>query len=180
MAEAIKKGVTRYMLYSLRDEGVLEQISRGIFRLAEMPPLSNPDLATIALRSSKAVICLTSALSFHNITTQIPHEVSIALPRISHTPRIEFPPIQVHRYNDASYQAGIEKYRTDGVVLKVYNPEKTLADCFKFRNVIGMDIVLEALKLYRTRMDFKANKILEYAKINRVEKIIHPYLEMMI
>jgi len=93
MSEAIKQGITRYMLYSLRDRGIIEQVSRGIYRLVDLPPISNPDLVTVSLRFPNAVICLISALSFHEITTQIPHAVSVAVPRDSRKPSLDFPPI---------------------------------------------------------------------------------------
>jgi predicted transcriptional regulator of viral defense system len=177
MSEAIELGITRYMLYSLKDKGVIEQVSRGIYRLVELPPITNPDLVTVSLRFPSAVICLVSALSHYDITTQIPHDVSIAVPRNSRTPSLDYPPIEVHRFSNAAYKAGIEKYRIDDVPVKVYGPEKTLADCFKFRNKIGMDVVLEALRLYKTRMKFNVGKLLKYAKICRVEKVMQPYLE---
>lgn len=180
MSEAIRRGITRYMLYSLRNKGIVEQISRGVYRLVELPPVSNPDLITVALRYPNAVVCLLSALSFHEITTQIPHDVSIAIPRESHTPSLEYPPLLVHRFTGASYQAGIEEHQIDGVTVKVYSIEKTLADCFKFRNKIGMDVALEALKLYKVRKKVDYRKILVYAKICRVDKIVRPYLEASI
>lgn len=180
MSEAIARGISRYMLYSLRDRGLIIQISRGVYRLADLPPISDPDLLTIALRSPDAVICLISSLSFHDLTTQVPHEVSVAIPRNSRPPSLEFPPIDVHRFSNNSYRAGIQEHQIDGVAVKIYSPEKTLADCFKFRNRIGMDIVIEALTLYKRRMDSDYNKILEYAGICRVERIIRPYLEAMI
>jgi predicted transcriptional regulator of viral defense system len=93
MSEAIKSGMTRYMLYSLRDRGIIEQVSRGIYRLVELPPISNPDLVTVSLRFPNAVICLISALSYHEITTQIPHEVSVALSRGSRMPSLDYPPL---------------------------------------------------------------------------------------
>ncbi len=177
MGEAIDQGISRYMLYSLRDKGVIEPISRGVYRLVELPPVSNPDLVAIALRYPKAVVCLISALSFHGITTQIPHEVSLAISRDSRAPSTDYPPLQVHQFTDEAYKAGIEEHVIDGAKVKVYSPEKTLADCFKFRNKVGMDVVLEALKLYKSRMKFDHKTLLEYARICRVEKIMHPYLE---
>jgi len=177
MSEAIEHGITRYMLYSLRDKGVIEQVSRGVYRLAELPPISNPDLVTVSLRFPKAVICLISALAYHDITTQIPHNVSVAVPRGSRLPSLEYPPILAHRFSDQAYLSGIEELQIDGVSIKIYCPEKTLADCFKFRNKIGMDVVLEALKLYKSRKKFDLNKLLKYAKICRVEKVMQPYLE---
>lgn len=180
MAEALEKGFSRKKLYSLRDEGVIEQISRGLYRLAELPEVSNPDLLAVAMRYPNAVICLTSALSFHGITTQIPHDIALAIPRDSHTPTMEYPPLDVHRFNAEAYKVGIEEHPIDGANVKIYCPEKTLADCFKFRNKLGMDIVLEALKLYKSRMKFDHRKILQYARICRVEKVMRPYLEASI
>ena len=180
MSEAIANGITRYMLYSLRDKGIVEQVSRGVYRLVEMPPISNPDLVTVGLRFPNAVICLISALSYHNITTQIPHAVSVAVPRNSRIPSLDYPPIQAHRFSHEAYNSGIENHAIDGVSIKIYNPEKTLADCFKFRNKIGMEVVLEALKLYRSRQQFNLEKLLAYAKICRVKNIMTPYLEATI
>lgn len=177
MNEAIKHGITRYMLYSLRDKGIIEQVSKGIYRLVELPPISNPDWVTVSLRFPSAVICLVSALSYHDITTQIPHYVSIAVPRNSRVPSLNYPPIQAHRFSNAAYESGIEENQIDDLSVKVYDLEKTLADCFKFRNRIGMDVVLEALRLYKTRKKFNIGKILKYAKICRVEKVMRPYLE---
>jgi predicted transcriptional regulator of viral defense system len=177
MSEALEHGITRYMLYSLRDKGVLDQVSRGIYRLVELPPISNPDLVTVSLRFPNAVVCLFSALSFHGITTQIPHEVSIAVPRDSRMPSLDYPPIQAYRLSDQPYRSGIESHQIDGASVKIYNPEKTLADCFKYRNKIGMDVVLEALKLYKTRKTFNLRELLKYSQICRVEKVISPYLE---
>lgn len=178
MNEAIKCGITRYMLYSLRDKGIVEQVSRGIYRLVDLPPISNPDLVTVALRFPNAVICLVSALSYHGITTQIPHNVSVAVPRESRLPSPDYPPLSVHRFSEPAYSSGIEEQQIDGVPVKIYTPEKTLADCFKFRNKIGMDVVLESLKLYRGNMKFNIEMLLKYSKICRVEKIIRPYLEV--
>jgi predicted transcriptional regulator of viral defense system len=180
MSEAIAHGITRYMLYSLRDKGVIEQVSRGIYRLVELPPISNPDLVTVSLRFPNAVICLVSALAHHDITTQIPHYVSVAVPRNSRIPSLDFPPIQTHRFSSEAYKSGIEEHLIDGVSIKVYSPEKTLADCFKFRNKIGMDVVLEALKLYKTRKQFNLGELLKYAKVCRVEKVMRPYLEVTV
>ena len=177
MSEAVRHGITPYMLYALRDRGVVERVSRGIYRLAELPPLSEPDLVTVSLRFPNAVICLVSALSYHRMTTQIPHHVSVAVPRHARLPSLEFPPIRAHRFSKASYEAGIETHRIDGATVKVYCCEKTLADCFKFRNQIGMDVVLESLRLYRRRKSFNVGALLGYARACRVEQVMRPYLE---
>ncbi len=180
MSEALANGITRYTLYSLRDKGIIEQITRGVYRLAELPPISNPDLVTVSLRFPNAVVCLISALAYHNITTQIPHVVTIAVPRESRTPALEYPPVQAYRFSNEAYNSGIEKHVIDGVSVNIYTPEKTLADCFKFRNKIGMDVVIEALKLYKSSKKINVKKLLEYAEVCRVKKIMMPYLEATI
>ena len=178
-AEAIRSGIHPRTLYQLRDNGVIEQITRGVYRLAEQGDITNPDLVTVAKRVPQAVICLISALSFHNITTQIPHAVSIALKRGAESPRLDNPPITIHRFSDTALKEGIEKHSIDRVSVNIFSPEKTIADCFKFRNKIGMDVVLEALKLYKSRKKFNLSELLKYAKICRVENFIRPYLEMI-
>ena len=112
MSEAIRHGISRYTLYKkMRDEGVLEQVSRGVYRLTEMPPMSNPDLVTVSLRFPKAVVCLISALSFHGLTTQIPHEVSVAVPRDSRLLSLDYPPIHAYKFSSEAYAAGIERHQ---------------------------------------------------------------------
>ena len=180
MSEAIGHGMTRYMLYALRDRGVIEAVSRGVYRLAGLPQMSNPDLVTVSLRYPNAVICLVSALAYHDITTQIPHEVSVAVPRGSRAPALDYPPVRAHRYAREAYESGIETHRIDGVSVRVYSPEKTLADCFKFRNRIGMDVVLEALKLHRERNGFDLPALLDCARACRVERVMRPYLEALL
>jgi predicted transcriptional regulator of viral defense system len=180
MSEALAQGVSRRRFYALRDEGTIEQLSRGVYRLAELPPLSEPDMVAVALRAPKAVVCLVSALAFHELTTQIPQAVAIALPTRSRAPRLDNPPLEVHHFSPLAWQAGIEEHSLDGVTVKVYSAEKTLADCFKFRNRIGMESVLEALKLYRMRKKFNLKKLVEYARVCRVETVMRPYLAMVV
>lgn len=177
MSEAIRLGISRYKLYSLRDKGVIEKVSRGIYRLATLPTISNPDLVTVSLRFPNTVVCLISALSWHEITTQIPHEISVAVLRGSRVPVLDYPPIRVHKFSLAAYEKGIEEHRIDDVTVKIYSCEKTLADCFKYRNKLGMDVVLEALKLYRARKRFDVAALNRYARICRVENVMRPYLE---
>lgn len=156
------------------------QISRGVFRLADRQPISNLDVFTVAARIPRAVICLVSALAFHDMTTQIPHAVSIALERGAEPPRVDHPPLAIHRFSGDSLTEGIQEHIVDGVTVRVYNPEKTLADCFRFRNQIGMDVVLEALKLYKARKPFNVGELLRYARACRVEAVMKPYIEAML
>ena len=177
LSDALASGINRYALYSLLEEGELERLSRGIYRLTDLPEVSDPDLAIIATRIPNAVICLISALSYHGLTTQIPHEVSIALPSGTKAPQLDYPPYHLYRFNKLSFESGMETHSLDGIQIKVYNPEKTLADCFKFRHKMGMDVVLEALKRYREQQRINIASLMKYAKICRVQNIIKPYLE---
>ncbi|MDA3887048.1 MAG: type IV toxin-antitoxin system AbiEi family antitoxin domain-containing protein [Candidatus Delongbacteria bacterium] len=180
MAQAIKLGISRYKLYSLRDKGVIELVARGIYRLRSIPSLSSPDIQTVCYRVPRAVIFLISALSFHDMTTQIPHEVSIAVPVKSRAPSIDYPPVKVYHLKSEIYSSGIVEHVIDGITVKVYDPEKTLVDSFRYRNKIGLDVAIEALKFYRQRGRMNLTQISKYAKICRVDKIMQPYLEAVI
>lgn len=173
-------GIHYRTLYELRDRGEIETVSRGLYQLSNRNPVGEPDLETVALKIPKATVCLISALSFHNLTTQIPHSVSIALPQRTKTPILDYPPITVHRMDEKSILSGVDEYQIGVATVKVFSAEKTIADCFKFRNKIGMDVVLEALKLYMNKKEKNTNKLLEYAKVCRVTKVITPYLESLV
>lgn len=178
-AEALKAGITDYRLRAMVAEGVIERISRGLYRLADMPPVGDPDLVVAARRIPQGVVCLISALSFHDITTQVPHEVMIALNRSTQRrqPVIEHPPIRVFWFSEESYSAGIETHFVDATNVRVYAAEKTIADCFKFRNKIGLDVAIEGLKLQHERNGIDVDALMHYARICRVQNIIRPYLE---
>lgn len=178
-AKAIKLGVHPKTLYNMRNQGILELLSRGLYRLSESPEIAQPDLVIISQKIPHAVICLISALSFHEITTQIPHKVDIAIPLKAHKPSIDYPPVQLFWYSEKNFLAGIEIHKIDGIDVRIYSVEKTLADCFKYRNKIGLDVAMEALRLYWQRKKPNISKLLEYAKVCRCEKIIKPYIEMV-
>ncbi|MDP8223939.1 MAG: hypothetical protein P9L99_11315 [Candidatus Lernaella stagnicola] len=143
-----------------------------------MPPLRNPDLVTVSKRIPEGVICAISALAFHGITTQIPHEIHVAVDRKAwSSPRIEFPPIRVYRYTGPAFTEGVEEHRIDEFKIRIYGLEKTIADCFKFRNKIGLDVVLEALSFAKESKKIKVPKLLEFARVCRVERVMRPYLD---
>ena len=175
--EVLAAGVHPRTLYELRDSGELEQLTRGVYRLTDLPPLSDPDLATVAKRVPNAVVCLISALAVHELTTQIPHVVHLALPRTARCPSLNYPPLHVYQFSKAAFEAGIETKNIGNVPVRIYRAEKTLADCFKYRNKIGLDVALEALRKYRSRRGARLQRVLEFGRICRVEKIIRPYLE---
>ncbi len=179
-AQALREGIHPGTIYAMRDSGTLEMVSRGVYRLAGDTPLGNPDLVTVATRIPGGVICLISALAYHELTTQIPHEIHVALQRGAEEPRLEHPPIRTYRFTGKAFTEGIETRKIDGVTLRIYNPEKTLADCFKFRNKVGLDTVMEAVRFYRERKRVKVDDLMRYAAICRVKKIIRPYLEALL
>jgi len=178
-AEALKSGIHPRTLYALRDQGVLERLGRGMYRLADLPTLGNPDLTTVALKAPKGVLCLISALAWHELTTEIPHEVYLALPRGAEPPRLEHPPLRIFWFQGAAFAEGVETHEVDGIPVRIYSPEKTLADCFKYRNKIGLDVALEALREAWHEKRVTSDDIWRYAKVCRVANVMRPYLESL-
>lgn len=180
MVDAVKAGIHRRTLYALRDAGAVERMSRGLYRLADARPLGHPDLVTVARRVPRGVVCLVSALSYHDMTTQVPHEVYLAVPRDSEPPRIDYPPVRVFRFGERAFGEGVETHELDGVPVRVYSREKTLADCFKYRSAVGLDTALEALRRYREQGRVNAEAILTAANACRVANVMRPYLEAVL
>lgn len=179
-SDALKEGVHPRTLYFMRDNGELEVLCRGTYRLAELEPLDQQDIVTVASKVKSGVICLISALSFHEITTQIPHEVYTAISRSMAYPKLSYPPTLFFRFSDEAFHAGVEIHKISGVEVKIYSQEKTVVDCFKYRNKIGLDVAIEAMKFWRKKKDAKIDKLIEYAKICRVYNVIKPYAEAML
>ncbi|MCY1017735.1 type IV toxin-antitoxin system AbiEi family antitoxin domain-containing protein [Pyxidicoccus sp. MSG2] len=180
MSEVLRLGISRRALYGMRDAGVLDTLGRGLYRLSRLAPLGHPDLVTIATRVPRGVICLVSALSFHELTTEVPHVVDVALERGARHPRVDHPPTRFFWFSGAAFHEGIESHVLDGREVHVYGPEKTLADCFKYRNKVGMDVTLEALRLWRSRRRKHLPALLLHGRQCRVEKVMRPYLEALI
>lgn len=178
--EAIKLGVPEYIIYDMTKNGDLVKEARGLYRLAESEPIGNPDFVQVSLLVPKGVVSLISALYFYKLTTQIPHQIYITLPRGTDQPKIEYPPLKVFFRSAKQYRAGIEEHTLDGVAVKIYSKEKTVTDCFKYRRQIGKDVAIEALKDYMHHSSPDINLLIEYAKINRVEKILRPYIETLL
>lgn len=178
--DALALGIHPRVVYALRDAGLLQALGRGLYRLAELPPLENPDLVTVARQVRRGVICLISALAYHELTTQVPHAVDIALCRGDERPRLDYPPLRVYWFSEVSWSAGIETYRLDETEVRIYSPAKSVADSWKFRQKIGLDVALEALRMYRSRPGFDIHALLRYARICRVERIMRPYLEALL
>ncbi len=179
-SEAIRLGIHPRTLYAMRDAGVVQQLSRGLYRLASLPPLGHPDLVTVAAKAPRGVICLVSALAFHDLTTQVPHEVYLAIRRGSREPRLDYPPVRLFEFSSAAFEEGIETHQLDGVPVRIYSPEKTIAGGFKYRHKIGLDVALEALRLWRGRRGRDTDALVRYARICRVERVMRPYLEAVL
>ena len=174
--EAKAAGIHPRTLAALVDGGTVLRLDRGVYQLADSAP-AEPDLAIVARKVPQAVLCLVSALAQHRLTTQIPHAVDLAVPRGFKDRKLAHPPVRFYRFSDASLNAGVERIKVAGRELRVYSAAKTVADCFKFRNKIGKDIAIEALRTYLRRKDAKVKDLMHFARINRVQAVMAPYIE---
>ena len=172
-------GAPRVVLTRLTTAGLLDRVGRGLYRLPNHPVSENESLVVVAAKVPQAVFCLLTALQFHGLTTQLPHQVWIAMPRGSHPPRIDWPPIRMVQMTGDVHAAGIEEHRRDGAILRIYSPAKTVVDCFKHRNKIGLDVAMEALKDVWRMRKASADDLWRYAKVCRVANVMRPYMEMV-
>ena len=180
-SNALRLGIHPRSLYALRDAGEILPVGRGLYRLTKAPALTHPDWVSVALRIPRAVVCLVSALAYHELTTQIPHYVDIALPSHAQVPKAAGVPLRVFWYPPIAFEAGVETVNVDRVPIRIYSPEKTIADCFKYRNKIGIDVAIEALRNYRERIRrLPVNTLMEYARVCRVERVMRPYVEAVL
>jgi predicted transcriptional regulator of viral defense system len=179
-SKARRLGINPKTISDMVKAGLLVREGRGLYRLADLEPPGNPDVVYVCQRVPDAVICLISALAFYELTTQIPYQVYVALPfEKRNKPRIEYPPIEVVWLTERPYHAGIENRKIDGFNVPIYCREKTIADSFKFRNKIGTDVAVDALKDYMRSRDRDIPTLMEYARIDRVERIMLPYIEAL-
>jgi len=172
-------GVPRAVLKRLTDRGELIRQARGIYTLPEYQPTRHIDLATVCARAPKAVVCLISALEFHEITTQVPHAVWIMISKAGHRPKIDQPPIRIVRASGPSLTSGIDTRRIEGVAVRITNPAKTVADCFKYRDHVGQDVAIEALRDCLRQRKATPSELYEMARIDRVARIVRPYIEAL-
>ena len=174
--DLIALGVHTDSLYALREKGRIVELGRGLFRLANVREAEHPDLAVAAARAPNTAVCLISALSYHGITTQIPSSVHLAVPRGSyHRVKLSIP-VTLYRFDPKTFNQGLETQRIGGMPLQIYSAARTVVDCFKFRNKLGLDVAIEALRLARQRKRVQ-NRELHYARMLRVEKPMSPYLQ---
>lgn len=173
-------GIPRNYLWRLYKSGELEHLGHGLYAIKNYDFPAHYSIAQVSKRIPRAVICLISALDFHELTTQIAFEVWIAIDHKDRKPISDYPPLRVVRFSGDALREGIEKHNIDGVTVKVYKPAKTVADCFKYRNKIGLDIALEALRDCWKQKKCTMDELWHYAKICRVSNIMRPYLESLV
>jgi predicted transcriptional regulator of viral defense system len=175
--DIVDRGIPRTILSRLIERHQLVRISRGLYALPDHSRSEQHQLADVAVRSPQGIFCLLTALRFHDLTTQSPHEIWLAIPNKAHPPKLEYPPLRVMRFSEAALTQGIETHEVDGVNVRVYSAAKTVADCFKYRNKIGLDVALEALRESRREKRATNDEIWRYAKICRVANVMRPYME---
>ena len=180
VCDLTSRGLHPEYLRRLYQKGLVRREGRGLYIAADAEISVHYGLAQVAKRVSHGVICLLSALSFHEIGTQLPHQVWMAIDRRAARPKMQFPPLRVMRFSGAALTEGIETYQIEGVPVQIFNPAKTVADCFKYRNKIGLDVALEALKECildrRTTMD----DLWHFAKVCRMTNVMRPYMEAIV
>lgn len=171
------RGVPRAHLYGLARAGLVERQGRGLYVARGHRYTAEHALAQVARRVPGGVVCLLSALRFHGLTTQLPAEVWLALPEKARRPRLDYPRLRVARFSGAAISEGIERHTIEGVEVRVYSAAKTVADCFKYRNKIGIDVAVEALKDFTSTHRGGANELARFARICRVSRVMQPYLD---
>jgi len=175
-----KQGIHTDTIRRLVQDGAIEKVKAGLYKLADMPILSNQGMIDVCMAMPKAVVCLHSALSYHDLTTTLPAAIMIALPRDSKPVKLPFPPTQIFYFSSKNYQMGIERVATKAGVFAIYNIEKTIADCFRYRHKLRMDVALEGLRNYLKKPGYNMNKLLKYAKAGRMLRVMKPYIEAVI
>ena len=177
--DLLDRGIHPEFARRLVSKEILIRSERGLYSLADSEITEHHDFALIGKRLPKGVICLTSALRFHGIGTQLPRKIWLALEKGSAQPRLSYPPISVVRLSGASFSAGIDIHAIEAVDVRIYNPAKTVADCFKFRNRIGLEAAIEAARECLHERKATSDEIYRYAKICRVWNVMKPFLEAL-
>jgi len=174
------RGIPRATLSRLVNCGLLRRVTRGIYVLPHADASEHHSLAEACKRVPQGVVCLLSALRFHELTTQAPFEVWLGIQRKARKPRSGYPPLRIVRFSGAALVHGVEEHNVDGVMVRVFSPAKTVADCFKYRNKIGLDVALEALRDYRRTKRGSLDDLWKAAEVCRVSNVIRPYMEALV
>lgn len=178
--ELEQKGLPRAYLYQLYKEGKLDRVERGLYSWPEGAFGEHYGLVTAAKKAPQAVVVLLSALAFHHITTQNPHRVWLAIDRKGRKPKIPYPPVQFVTMSKDLLEKGVQRYRRDGIDIKVTTPARTVADLFKYRAKVGLDVALEGLREGWKAKQFTVKELMSNADLCRVRKIMTPYIESLL
>ena len=174
------RDIPREYLPRLAQKGAIERITRGRYRLPGSDITEHHGLALFALQVPHGVVALISALAFHNIGTQIPHKLWVAVRARSRAPYLNYPPVRYHYFSGSAFDLGVEHHMIEGVDVKIYSPAKTVVDCFRMRNKVGLDVALEALKEGWQQKRFSADELMQQAKACRIASVIRPHFEMLV
>jgi predicted transcriptional regulator of viral defense system len=177
--DLLERGIHPEFVRRLVRKDFFVRSARGLYSLADSEITEHHSFAILGKRIPKGVVCLTSALRFHNIGTQLPRKIWLALEKGSAQPRLSYPPLSIVRFSGPAFSEGIEEHKIEGVTVKIYNPAKSVADCFKFRNRIGLEAAIEAARESLNERKATSDQIYHYAKICRVWNVIKPYLEAL-
>jgi len=178
--DILAAGIHTRNIKRVREKEQVVQVKRGLYRLADIPLISNQGFVDLARAVPGGIICLLSALSYYELTTFNPSVISMAICRGSRKPKINYPPVEFYHFSKKQFEAGINKIKIKGHEIRIYNPEKTICDCFRYRNKLGLDIAKEGLSEYLKRKDRDLEKLLEYAEICRIKPLLQTWLNAII
>lgn len=176
----LKAGFYPELLSILQREEKIKKVSRGLYMLTNNVTESYPDFVFASLQSPRGIICLLSALFFYEATNEIPKYVNLAIPRGTHANKIKYPPVRFCQFAFPAWEAGITEHEIDGHKIRIYSLAKTIADCFKFRNKIGVSVAIDSLKIAVLQKHVPPREIMHYAKVCRVDKVIKPFMESIL
>lgn len=178
--DILEAGIHRRDIKRLRDEEQIVRVKRGLYRLSEIPLISNQGFVDVASAVPDGVICLLSALSYYELTTFNPSAISMALHRGSRKPKIEYPPVEFYYFSTKQFEVGIDTITIDGHKVRIYSPEKTICDCIRYRNKLGFDVVKEGLTEHLKRKNRNLEKLLEYTEVCRVRPLLQEWLNVIV
>jgi len=172
-------GVSRMELSRLVQQGLLQRVGRGLYSLPQRSVSEHDAMTVVAHKYPSGIVCLLSALRFHELTTQAPFEVWLAIPNKARAPKLDYPPLRIVRFSDKALSDGIEEHNFEGIPVRVTNVARTVVDCFKFRNKIGLDVALEALSESWRSKRVNMDELWHYAVLYRVSNVMRPYIESL-
>jgi predicted transcriptional regulator of viral defense system len=178
--ELLAAGIHQRDIKRMRDEGQIIRLRKGLYRPADIPLVSNQGFVDLAHAAPEGVICLLSALSYYDLTTHNPSIIAMAIRRGSREPRIEHPPVEFYRFSKEQFEAGVNQVKIGESRVRIYYPEKTICDCFRYRGKLGLDIAKEGLAEYLKRRNRNLEKLLEYADICRVKPLLKTWLDALV